>query len=52
MYFEDRHVNTLVFIGDAYRDDLVVEGGVLRAECAKLYYGPDDEPPIEEQGNL
>ena len=52
MYFEARHVDTLAFIGDAYRDDLDIEGGVLRAECARLYYGPDDHPPIEEQGNL
>ena len=52
MYFEARHVDTLGFIRDAYRDDLVIEGGVLRRECARLYYGPDDEPPVEEQGNL
>ena len=52
MYFEDRNVNTLAFVADAYRDDIVIEGGVLRAECAALYYGPDDDPPPEEQGNL
>ncbi len=52
MYFEDRHTDTLAFIADAYRDDIGVEGGVLRAECAALYYGPNDEPPLEEQGNL
>ena len=52
MYFEDRNVNTLAFVADAYRDDIVIEGGVLRAECAALYYGPDDDPPLEEQGNL
>ena len=52
MYFEDRHVDTLAFVADAYRDDIVIEGGVLRAECAALYYGPDDDPPLEEQGNL
>jgi tRNA(adenine34) deaminase len=52
MYFEDRHVNTLAFVADAYRDDITIEGGVLRAECAALYYGPDDHPPLEEQGNL
>ncbi len=52
MYFEARHVDTLAFIGDAYRDDLTVEGGVLRAECARLYYQPDDDPPLDKQGNL
>ncbi len=52
MYFEDRHVNTLDFVGDAYREDITIGGGVLRAECARLYYGPDDDPPLEEQGNV
>ena len=52
MYFEARHIDTLAFISDAYRDDLVIEGGVLRAECAALYYGPGDEPPLDEQGNI
>jgi len=26
--------------------------GVMREECAALYYRPDDEPPLEEQGNI
>ncbi len=52
MYFEDRHLDTMNFIRDAYRKDLPVVGGVMRAECAALYYGPDDTPPIEEQGNI
>ena len=52
MYFEDRHTDTLAFIADAYRKDIAVEGGVLRAECAALYYGPNDDPPLEEQGNI
>ena len=52
MYFEARHVDTLAFIADAYRDDIVIEGGVLREECAALYFGPDDDVPVEEQGNL
>ena len=51
MYFEDRQIDTLGFIADAWRDDISVEGGVLRAECAALYYGPDDDVPEEEQGN-
>jgi len=52
MYFEDRHLDTMNFIRDAYRTDMPVVGGVMRAECAALYYGPDDEPPEEEQGNI
>ena len=52
MYFEARHVDTLDFIRNAYRDDLQIEGGVLREECARLYYHPEDDPPREEQGNL
>jgi tRNA(adenine34) deaminase len=52
MYFEAKHVDTLAFIGDAYRNDIVIEGGCLRAECAQLYYGPDAHVPEEEQGNL
>jgi tRNA(adenine34) deaminase len=52
MYFEARHVNTLDFIADAYRDDIVIEGGALREECARLYYRPGDRVPIERQGNL
>ena len=52
MYFEARHVDTLEFIRDAYRDDLSITGGVLRDECAQLYYRPGDTPPQEEQGNM
>ncbi|WP_454280592.1 nucleoside deaminase [Sphingomonas sp. Marseille-Q8236] len=52
MYFEARHVDTLSFIADAYRDDIVIEGGCLREECAGLYYPPDADLPIEEQANL
>ena len=40
MYFEDRHLDTLDFIRDAYRDDLMLQGGVLAAECAALYVPP------------
>ena len=50
MYFEARHIDTLGFIGDAYRDDIVISGGVLRDACARLYFGPDDAVPPEEQG--
>ncbi len=52
MYFEDRHVNTLDFVADAFRDDITIKGGVRRFECASLYYRPGDNPPLEEQGNL
>lgn len=52
MYFEDRHTDTLAFIGDAWRDDVQIEGGVLREDCARLYFGPHDAVPVSEQGNL
>lgn len=52
LYFEDRHLSTQDYIRDAYRKDLVMEGGLLAEECATLYYGPDDDPPAEEQANL
>lgn len=52
MYFEDRHLDTLKFITDAYRYDLSIDGGVLRDECKILYYGPNDKPSRSEQGNL
>ncbi|RZL19161.1 MAG: nucleoside deaminase, partial [Sphingomonas sp.] len=31
---------------------IVIEGGCLRGDCAKLYYGPDAELPVDEQANL
>ena len=37
MYFEDRHLDTMDFIRDAFRADLILEGGVLAEECAGLY---------------
>jgi tRNA(adenine34) deaminase len=52
MYFEARHVDTLAFVAKAYRDDLTIEGGVLREECASLYYRPWDKVPEDDQGNL
>ncbi len=52
MYFEARHVDTIAFIRKAYRDDVKIDGGILRHECARLYYGPNDHPPLQEQGNL
>ena len=52
MYFEAKHVDTLAFIGDAYRDDIEIEGGCLAEECASLYYSPDADLSADEQANL
>jgi tRNA(adenine34) deaminase len=52
MYFEAKHINTLSFVVDAYRTDISIEGGLLREECASLYFSPNEHPPIELQGNL
>jgi tRNA(adenine34) deaminase len=52
MYFEDRHLDTMDFIRDAYRNDLEMRGGVFAAACAALYWQPDDNPPAEVQTNL
>jgi tRNA(adenine34) deaminase len=52
MYFEARAVDTVDFVAKAYRDDIAIEGGIDRAGCAALYYGPNDNPPTEQQGNL
>lgn len=52
MYFEAKHVDTLSFIAGAYRDDITIEGGCLREECAALYYPPDADLPVDEQANL
>ena len=51
MYFEDRHLSTLDFVTDAYKDDLELVGGVLAGECAELYYRPWDDVPEEDQAN-
>jgi tRNA(adenine34) deaminase len=51
MYFEDRHLDTMNFIQDTYRDVQVI-AGVLRDEVVPLYWGPEDDPPLEEQGNI
>lgn len=50
-YFEDRHLDTLDFIRDAFRNDLSVEGGLLVRECAALYVPPDADVPKHEQFN-
>ncbi|MBK62605.1 MAG: tRNA-specific adenosine deaminase [Altererythrobacter sp.] len=51
MYFEDRHLSTLDYVADAYKDDLELVGGVLTDECAQLYYRPGDDVPEEDQAN-
>ncbi len=52
MYFEDRHLDTMNFLHDAYRRDVEVVGRVLADDCAALYYGPNDDVPVAEQGNI
>jgi tRNA(adenine34) deaminase len=52
MYFEDRNFDTMNFVTDAYRDDITLDGGCLQQECAALYFGPDDDVPEVEQGNI
>jgi tRNA(adenine34) deaminase len=51
MYFETRHLGIMDYICDAFKDDLTVTGGTLADDCERLYYGPDDHPPPEEQAN-
>ncbi len=50
-YFEDRHLDTMDFVRDAFRDDLSLEGGLMARECAALYVPPEAEIPKEEQFN-
>jgi tRNA(adenine34) deaminase len=42
IYFDTRHSDTADLIGDCYRDDIKVDGGVLEQECCQLYYAPDE----------
>lgn len=51
MYFEDRHLSTLDYIADAYKDDLAIAGGVLVDRCVPLYFDPSDDVPEEMQAN-
>ncbi|PPQ27091.1 nucleoside deaminase [Rhodopila globiformis] len=51
MYFEDRHLDTVDFIRDAFRNDLALEGGLMVRECAALYVPPEADVPKEEQFN-
>ncbi|WP_310106400.1 nucleoside deaminase [Sphingomonas sp. BE138] len=52
MYFEAKHVDTLGFTTDAYRDDIEIDGGCLADKCAALYYPPDADLPVGEQAKL
>ena len=52
MYFENRHLDVLDIIDDAFRDDMTANGGVLEAECAAFYYKPSDDPSVDEQANV
>jgi hypothetical protein len=49
MYFEDRHLDAVDFIRDAFRNDLLLEGGLMVHECATLYAPPDAKIPKGEQ---
>jgi tRNA(adenine34) deaminase len=51
MYFEDRDLDTMDFIRNAYRNDLTIEGGLLKDECAKLYVGRNARVPTNRQFN-
>jgi tRNA(adenine34) deaminase len=50
-YFEDRHLDTVDFIRDAFRNDLSLEGGLMVNQCAALYVPPDADVPKEQQFN-
>lgn len=52
MYFEARGIDTLDFVTHAYRDDLSVVGGVLKEECAKLYWAPDAVLSDDQKANI
>jgi len=51
MYFEDRHLDTLDFIRDAFRNDLALQGGVLARECAEPYVPRGADVPRDQQFN-
>jgi tRNA(adenine34) deaminase len=52
MYFEDRHLDSVDFIADAFREHLTILGGVLSDRCAKLYHKPGEHVPKSEQANI
>ena len=51
MYFEDRHLDTVDFIRDAYKDNLLLDGGLMVKECAALSVPPGAEIPKDQQFN-
>jgi tRNA(adenine34) deaminase len=51
MYFEARHVDTAGFRCQGLQGRSV-EGGILRDECAVLYYRIWDDVPRDDQGNF
>jgi tRNA(adenine34) deaminase len=51
MYFEARHLSTENFIRDAFKDDIILEGGILAQECAALYVPPGADVPKDQQFN-
>jgi tRNA(adenine34) deaminase len=36
-YFDERHLNTIDFVRDAFRENIEVVGGVLAEECSRFY---------------
>ncbi len=51
MYFENRNLDIMDFVRDAFKEDLTLTGGVLAEQCTGFYYKPGDDPPQEEQAN-
>jgi tRNA(adenine34) deaminase len=51
MYFEDRHLDTVDFVRDAFREDLSLEGGLMVKECAALYVPSGANVPEDQQFN-
>jgi tRNA(adenine34) deaminase len=51
MYFEDRNLDIMDYVRDAFKEDLTLTSGVLGSECAAFYYKPGDHPPPQEQAN-
>jgi tRNA(adenine34) deaminase len=43
VYFESRHADTVDYLRNCFRDDIEIEGGVMKEECSALYL-PKAEP--------
>jgi tRNA(adenine34) deaminase len=50
-YFEERNLDTVDFIQDAFRNDLTLDGGLMVKECAALYVPANADLPKDEQFN-